>query len=73
MRRSDIERLRRLKDYAITRLQEASTWRGIVLLLSVAGAKWKPEQIEAFILAGVALAGVIAVLFPDKRKNDDAQ
>lgn len=67
------QRLRRIWKYLLQRMQEASTWRGIVLLLSVLGAQLKPEQVEAFILVGMALAGIIAVAFPDKRKRDDAE
>ncbi len=49
----------------VTRLREASTWRGLVLLATAAGAGLRPEQQEAIIAAGVGLAGLLAVLLPD--------
>lgn len=53
------------KKYIIERLKEPSTWRGIVLVLTAAGAKISPDQAIAIGTAGVALAGVIGALLPD--------
>lgn len=47
------------------RLREASTLRGILLLLTSAGVYLSPEQQEAIIAIGLGLAGLIGVLFPD--------
>lgn len=52
--------------FLITRLREASTWRGIVLILTSLGAGIKPEHAEAIVSAGVGLAGLLAVLLPDR-------
>ena len=50
----------------IARLKEPSTWRGLVWLLTFAGLSLKPEQSEAIIAAGIALAGLLGVLTHDK-------
>ena len=62
------EKTRLAYRYALERLQEASSWRGISLLLGVAGATMNPEQKDAFIFGGLTLAGFIGAVFPDKRK-----
>ena len=54
--------------YILARLKEASTWRGIVLLLTALGLQVAPEVQEAVISAGVAVAGAIGVFFPDATK-----
>ena len=51
--------------YVLARLKEASTWRGIVLLLTAFGVQIAPDVQEAVISAGVAVAGAIGVFFPD--------
>jgi uncharacterized membrane protein len=48
------------------RLSEASTWRGIVALLTAVGVTMTPEQAEAIIAAGLALIGVLGVFTKDK-------
>ena len=52
--------------YIINRLKEASTWRGIALTLTAFGVHMAPELQEAIISYGVATAGLIGVIFPDK-------
>lgn len=52
-----------MKDKFGVALGEASTWRGLVALLTLAGIQLAPEQAEAIATAGVALYGVIAVFF----------
>jgi H+/gluconate symporter-like permease len=59
----------RVLRYLIARLQESSTWRGLVLLATAAGGTFKPEQVDAIVLIGVALAGAIAVAFPDVKPD----
>ena len=51
--------------YVLARLKEASTWRGIALLLTAFGVQIAPDVREAVISAGVAVAGAIGVFFPD--------
>jgi hypothetical protein len=44
-------------------LGEASTWRGILVLLTLAGVQLAPEQTEAVIKAALALYGLFGVFF----------
>lgn len=53
--------------YIINRLKEASTWRGIAMLLTAFGLHIAPELQEAVIATGVSAAGLIGVVFPDKK------
>ena len=51
-----------LKLYVINRLKEASTWRGIFMLLTALGLNIAPELQDSILLAGVALVGVAGVV-----------
>lgn len=44
-------------------LGEASTWRGLVLIATGLGLQIDPDQQEAIVSAGLALAGLIAVFW----------
>ena len=55
--------------YLLARLKEASTWRGIALLLTAFGVQIAPEVQEAVISVGIAVAGAVGVLFPDSTKS----
>lgn len=57
-----------MKDYVKERLKEPSTWRGIILLLTAAGVPIAPHMGEAIITIGLALAGGVGVVAPDKRR-----
>lgn len=46
---------------------EASTWRGIIMLLTAVGLQIDPAQQTAIIQAGLAIVGLISVFF--KRKT----
>ncbi len=63
--------MRKLIPYIIERLKESSTWRGIVLVATAAGAALTPDQQAAIVSAGMGIAGMIAVMFPDKRKRHE--
>lgn len=52
--------------FIISRAREASTWRGIVALLTATGITLTPEQGEAITAAGLAVIGLIGVFFGDK-------
>lgn len=52
-----------MKDTIGIALSEASTWRGIIALLTLAGVKLDPEQQEAIITAGVAMYAVLAIFW----------
>ncbi|MGF1529010.1 MAG: hypothetical protein ACFCBW_19820 [Candidatus Competibacterales bacterium] len=43
------------------RLREPSTWRGVIVILSVLGITLSPEQQHAIIATGIALAGLVEV------------
>jgi hypothetical protein len=56
-------------NYWLARARESSTWRGVVLLATAAGVTMDQDQAEALIALGMAVAGLIAVFFPDARKT----
>ena len=56
-----------IKAFIVSRLREASTWRGIVALLTSLGIVLSPEQAEAVIAAGLAIIGMIGTLAPDTK------
>ena len=56
-----------LKLYVVNRAKEASTWRGIVMLLTAVGLKITPEMADAIISVGIAVAGLVGMLLPDSK------
>lgn len=52
--------------FILQRLKEATTWKGIIMLLAAAGVTLDPDQIQAIIAAGLALIGVIDVFIKEK-------
>lgn len=44
-------------------LSEASTWRGLVLIITALGVQLDPEQIDAIVAAGLAINGLIGVFW----------
>lgn len=56
-----------LRSYLLARLREASTWRGLVLVVAACGATLSPEQREATVLVGLALSGIIGAAMPDAK------
>lgn len=63
------QRTRRLLDYARARMAEASTWRALVLILTATGLQLTEAQHEAIIAVGLAVAGLIGVAFPDRKRS----
>jgi hypothetical protein len=57
--------LRAVISFARNQGTQASTYRGIVMLLTACGVYLKPEMVAAITAAGMGLSGAIAVLFPD--------
>jgi hypothetical protein len=55
-----------MANYIIDRLKEASTWRGIVLVLTSFGLQISPEQSAAIMSLGLGIAGAIGALTPNK-------
>lgn len=54
-----------MKTWMIAQLKQPSTWRGLVWILTVFGVLLTPEQTEAIVLAGMALAGLLGVFLND--------
>lgn len=52
--------------YLQQRAAEPSTWRGLIVLLTALGVALTPEQHEAVVALGLALAGLVGVFFPDE-------
>lgn len=57
--------------YIITRLQERSTWLGLIALAAGLGLGVDPALAEYIISIGVSLAGLVGVVTPDKAQNND--
>ncbi|QBC45718.1 hypothetical protein C1H71_11270 [Iodobacter fluviatilis] len=51
--------------YLLSRAKETSTWRGLVLVATACEIYLSPEQSEAVVVVGLALAGLIGAVFPD--------
>lgn len=51
--------------FLINRLDEKSTWRAIIAILTVAGVSLSPEQTETIVAAGVALGALLEAFTPD--------
>lgn len=60
-----------MRDYILARLQEPSTWRGLVLIASALGAALSPDQKEAIVTGGLLLAGLIGAAVPDKSSPEN--
>lgn len=55
------------KQKLLQRLSEPSTWRGLIMLSSAFGVVLSPEQTDAIVAAGMALAGLIGVFTGDSK------
>lgn len=51
----------------IDRLNEASTWRGIVALITAAGVAISPTQQAAIVATGLAVMGLLGAFVPDAK------
>ena len=58
-----------MKDYLLSRLKEPSTWRGLVLCASAFGMTLTPDQSYAIASLGMALAGSIGIISPDRMRK----
>jgi hypothetical protein len=47
-------------------IQEPSTWRGLIWIITAAGLAVSPDQQAALVAAGMAAAGAIGAFFPDR-------
>jgi len=55
-------------NYIVARLKEASTWRGLVMILTSLGVTINPELVAPIIAVGTGVAGIVGVFLPDKSK-----
>jgi hypothetical protein len=58
-----------MKDFFLNRLKEPSTWRGLTLCASAFGMVLNQEQAYAIASLGMALAGGIGIVTPDKLRK----
>lgn len=49
----------------IKHFSEPSTWRGLFLICSAIGVAVRPDVAEAIIAVGLAVSGLVGVLFSD--------
>lgn len=55
------------RKFFIDRIGEASTWRGLIAVITACGIQISPETALQIITIGTGLAGVVGMLFPDKK------
>ena len=58
------------KQWALDRLSEPSTWRGIVLVLTSCGVTIQPVLADAIISAGIGRVGLIGIVTADKKAEN---
>ncbi len=58
-----------MKDFILGRLKEPSTWRGLVLVATAFGMDLNPDQAYAIASLGIAIAGGMGVVSPDKLRK----
>jgi hypothetical protein len=54
-------------DFILERGKEASTWRGLVALITATGIVVSPELTEALVAVGLAVIGLLGVFTVDKK------
>ena len=54
--------MKTILDWLLARLSENSTWRGLILVATAAGAQISPERATAIISFGLTLVGFINIL-----------
>ena len=60
------DKVRRIARYVLARIQEGSTWRGLILVATSVGVKSNPDHVETIVLVGLGVAGLIAAILPDQ-------
>jgi hypothetical protein len=60
-------------NWLAARLQEPSTWRGLVWLATACGLVLSPEAWQYITTAGMALAGLVGVLTTEKAQRVEIQ
>lgn len=62
--------MKSILEYLTNRLQEPSTWRGLIGLASAIGVVLTPEQADGIIAAGISLIAVINIFKKDAKSPD---
>jgi hypothetical protein len=52
--------------YILERLQEPSTWRGLIMIVTSLGVAINPAMVGPLVAAGTGVAGLVGVLTADK-------
>lgn len=55
-----------LKRFLAGRLKEASTYRGILVLLGIFGVSFSPEQSDSIVGGCLAVYAILAAFMPDR-------
>ena len=53
-------------DWLVARAKERSSWLGLTGLITAVGVALSPDQVEAIVTVGTAIAGAIALFTKDK-------
>jgi len=59
-----------MNNYIFERLHEASTWKGLIFIITALGMPLSDEQSGAVINSGMALVGLVGVFLPDRFKKN---
>ena len=54
--------MNKVKAYLLDRLQEKSTWLGLITMISALGVTVSPDQAQTIATAAVALAGALVAV-----------
>ena len=57
--------------WVLNRLKEPSTWKGIVVLLSLVGVRFSPEATDLIVELGVTAIGLILVIQKERAIPDE--
>ena len=63
-----------VKTYFLARLQEASTWRGIVTFaITAIGYSLDPQELSSWVAAAVAISGAMKITMKDGLTKTDTK
>ena len=57
----------KMLDYILKRLQEQSTYKGVIFVIAAAGISVDPEKANAIAAAAMALVGAINIFRKEKK------
>lgn len=58
--------MNKIKERAIARLGESSTWRGFALIFAASGYNLTADQTNLFIFFGLFISGILGVATKDR-------